>query len=225
MIVAEWKPIKEICGKLEGHRHVLVVGCATCVAECAVGGEREVETMAPFLKMAMHIRGNPIDVHTQTLERQCEWEFVEALKDVIKDRAIDAIVSLACGIGVQALAERYSELKVYPGVNTTSLAIRETSGIWEARCEACGDCILGETFGICPIARCAKSLLNGPCGGTRKDGKCEVNEDMDCVWKLIYEKASNQGRLEELAEIKKAKDWSNSRHGGQKRIVREDQGA
>jgi hypothetical protein len=221
MIVAEWKPIQEICEQLRGHKNVLVAGCATCVAECAAGGEREVEMLAPLLKMAMQIKGNPIQVYTKTLERQCEWEFVEELDELIPK--VDAIVSIACGIGIQALAARFTQVAVYPGVNTTSLSIREAPGLWEVRCEACGDCMLGETYGICPVSRCAKSLMNGPCGGTRKDGKCEVNEEMDCVWRLIMEKASEMGRLDDLRKIRRAKDWSNSRHGGQKRILREDQ--
>jgi len=220
MIVAEWKPLPEIIEKLRGHKNVLLVGCATCVAECAAGGEREVETLAPLLTMAMKADDNPIQIQTKTLERQCEWEFVEQLADIIPN--VDAVVSIACGIGIQAIAERYPYMRVYPGVNTTSLAIREQPGIWMSRCAACGDCILGETFGLCPIARCAKSLLNGPCGGTRKNGKCEVDENADCVWRLIIEKAESRGELNKLLEIRKTKDWSNSRHGGPKRIVRED---
>lgn len=221
MIVGEWKPIQEIVKNLRGYKTVLLTGCATCVAECAVGGEREVEMLAPVLKMAMKVDGNPIDIQTKTLERQCEWEFIEELTPIIPN--VEAVLSIACGIGVQAIAERFPDIKVYPGVNTSSLAIRQESGLWLARCEACGNCILGETFGLCPIARCAKGLLNGPCGGTGKDGSCEINKDWDCVWKLIYERAVSCGEIEALREIKKPKDWSNSRHGGPKRILRKDQ--
>ena len=212
MIIAEWKPIAELVDKLRGHENVLLVGCATCVAECAVGGEREVETLAPLLHMAMQTDGNPVQIRTKTLERQCEWEFVEELAEIVPE--VDAILSVACGIGIQALAERFPEVPVYPGVNTTSLAIREEPGLWAARCEACGDCVLDETCGLCPVARCAKSLMNGPCGGTRNDGKCEVDEDVDCVWNLIVERARERGKLQALKELRKAKDWSNSRHGG-----------
>ena len=167
MIIAEWKPLPELVEKLKGHTNVLVAGCATCVAECAAGGEREVETLAPLLQMALKKEGRTINVVTRTLERQCEWEFVEELAEVA--HKVDAVVSLACGIGIQAVAERFPDLAVYPGVNTTALAIRQEPGIWIARCAACGDCVLGETFGFCPVARCAKSLSNGPCGGTRKE--------------------------------------------------------
>jgi len=220
MIIAEWKPLPELVEKLKGHTNVLVVGCATCVAECAAGGEREVETLTPLLKMALKNEGRTINVHTRTLERQCEWEFVEELADVSKK--VDAIVSLACGIGIQAVAERFPEVSVYPGVNTTALAIRQEPGTWLARCAACGDCVLGETFGFCPVARCAKSLSNGPCGGTRKNGKCEIDENIDCVWYQIYERAKARGKVEQLLKVRKPKNWSNSGHGGPKRVVRED---
>jgi hypothetical protein len=197
-----------------------VAGCATCVAECAAGGEREVETLAPLLRMALKNEGRTINVRTRTLERQCEWEFVEELADVVPQ--VDAIVSLACGIGIQAVAERFPDLAVYPGVNTTALAIRQEPGIWIARCAACGDCVLGETFGFCPVARCAKSLSNGPCGGTRIHGKCEIDENLDCVWFQIYERAKARGKVEQLLKVRKPKNWSNSGHGGPKRMVRED---
>ncbi|MHC4694714.1 MAG: methylenetetrahydrofolate reductase C-terminal domain-containing protein, partial [Planctomycetota bacterium] len=183
MIFAEWKPLDELIDKLKNHKKVLLVGCATCVAECATGGEKEVETLAPLLRMALKKQGHCVEILTATLEKQCAWEFVEQLAQQAAE--VDAIMSIACGIGVQALAERFDPIAVYPGVNTSALTIREEAGLWAARCAACGDCILGETFGYCPVARCAKSLLNGPCGGTRKDGKCEVNEEVDCIWTLL----------------------------------------
>ena len=220
MIFGEWKPIDEIVEKLRGHSKVLLVGCATCVAECAAGGEKEVETLAPLLRMALKTKGHHIEILTATLEKQCEWEFVEELTEPVEQ--VDAILSIACGIGVQALAERFDEVPVYPGVNTSALTIREEAGLWAARCVACGDCVLGETFGYCPIARCAKSLMNGPCGGTRKNGKCEIDENIDCVWKLIVERAEAQGQLDRLIKIQRAKNWSNSRHGGPKRVLREE---
>ena len=220
MIVAEWKPLDEMKDRLRRHRKVLLVGCSTCVAECAAGGEREVETLAPLLRMALKAEGHAIQIASRTLERQCEEEFVEGIAGIVPE--MDAIMSLACGIGIQALAERFPEIPVYPGVNTTMLAVREEPGRWAARCAACGDCVLGDTFGLCPVARCAKSLQNGPCGGTRKNGRCEVDENAECVWRLIVERARSRGGLEALSEVRKPKNWSNSRHGGPRRIVREE---
>lgn len=220
MIIAEWKPIEELLDMLRGKKKLLLVGCATCVAECAAGGEREVETLAPLLVMARAKRGEPLEVVTRTIERQCEWEFIEDLAPAAA--GADAILSLACGIGAQALAERFSDRPVLPGVNTTSLAIRELPGVWAARCAACGDCVLDETFGLCPVARCAKSLMNGPCGGTREGGKCEIDENTDCVWYLIHERAKARGAVESLLRVRECRSWRNSRHGGPKKVVRED---
>ncbi|OQA29393.1 MAG: hypothetical protein BWY59_00348 [Verrucomicrobia bacterium ADurb.Bin345] len=220
MIFAERKPIEEILAMIRGHKRVLLVGCATCVAECAAGGEEEVETLAPLLRMALEKEGRKVEIVTKTLERQCEWEFVEELNKLLPE--VDAMLSLGCGIGVQALAERFPGTRIYPGVNTSTLALRAEAGLWVSRCAACGDCTLDETFGVCPVARCAKGLMNGPCGGTRPDGKCELDEGSDCAWKLIVERAEAANALDELKKVRKPKDWSNSRHGGPKRVVRED---
>jgi hypothetical protein len=220
MIFGEWKPIAELAEVLGGYDSVLLAGCATCVAECAAGGETEVETLAPLLCMALRERGHPIEIQTATLEKQCEFEFIAELDQRVAQ--VDAILSLACGIGVQAMAEYYDETPVFPGVNTSALTVREELGVWASRCAACGDCVLGETFGLCPVARCAKSLMNGPCGGTRPGGKCEIDESLDCVWTLIVERAQKRGQIDSLLEIRPPRDWSNGRHGGPKRVIRED---
>ncbi len=220
MIFAQWKPIDEIINKLIRHKKILLIGCATCVAECAAGGEKEVETLAPLLNMGLKKKGHSVQIITKTLEKQCEWEFIEELTETVKE--VDAILSLSCGIGVQAVAERFSEKPVYPGVNTSALTIRQEEGQWESRCVACGDCILDETFGLCPMARCAKNIMNGPCGGTRKNGKCEIDEETDCIWNLIIERAQARKALDSLKNIRKTKNWSNSRHGGPKKVIRED---
>jgi ferredoxin len=220
VIFAERKPLAEIIEKVRDYDKILLVGCATCVAECAAGGEKEVETLAPLLRLALKEQGRDVEIQTATLEKQCEWEFVEELADAAAQ--VDAILSIACGIGVQAMAERFEETPVYPGVNTSALTVREELGVWAARCAACGDCVLGETFGLCPVARCAKSLMNGPCGGTRPGGKCEIDENIDCVWSLIVERAEKRGQLETLLKVRPTRDWSNGRHGGPKRVIRED---
>ena len=221
MIFAERKPMAEILEKLNGYKKILVVGCATCVAECAVGGENEVDTLASLISLAFKEKGELVEVFAATLEKQCEYEFVEEILDKVEN--VDAVLSIGCGIGVQALAERFPDKPVYPGVNTSALTIREEAGIWASRCAACGDCTLGDTFGYCPVARCAKGLMNGPCGGTRKEGKCELDEEVDCVWNLIVERADERGELDAISKVRKPKNWSNGRHGGPKKVIREDQ--
>ena len=219
MITAERKPLAELLEALAPYKKVLIAGCGTCVTVCFAGGEKEVGILASELRMARKLEGHPIETAEQTVQRQCEWEYIDPLKDEIE--GVDAVLSLACGIGVQALAQRFPTAHVLPGVNTTFLGLPEEPGVFSERCAACGDCILDKTGGICPIARCAKSLLNGPCGGSQ-EGRCEIDPDVDCAWQLIYDRLKELGQLDLLLEILPAKDWSTSRDGGPRKIVRED---
>lgn len=219
MIIAEQKPLEEIKGLIGDAHKVLVVGCGTCVTVCFAGGEKEAGILATSLRMTSKIDGQAKEVEHVTVQRQCEWEYIDPLREQIED--VDLVLSLGCGIGVQALAERYPKSIVVPGLNTTFMGMPTEQGVWEERCAACGQCLLGLTGGICPIARCAKQLLNGPCGGSQ-GGKCEINKDVDCAWNLIYDRLKAQGRLHLLMEIQPPKDWSTSRDGGPRRVRRED---
>ncbi|OGO10018.1 MAG: hypothetical protein A2Y93_08805, partial [Chloroflexi bacterium RBG_13_68_17] len=213
------KPLEEIEGLIAAAEKVLVVGCGTCVTVCFAGGEKEAGILATSLRMATRIDGQPKDVQHVTVQRQCEWEYIDPLRENIE--GVDVVLSLGCGVGVQALAERFPQAVVVPGLNTVFMGLPTEQGVWEERCAACGSCILGLTGGICPIARCAKQLLNGPCGGSQ-GGKCEISKDTDCAWNLIYDRLNAQGRLHLLMEILPPKDWSTSRDGGPRRITRED---
>ncbi len=219
MIVAEQKPLDEIKGLLGDAKRVLIVGCGTCVTVCFAGGEKEAGILGSLLRMSARLDGAPRDVTEATVQRQCEWEYLDAIRDRVAEA--DIVLSLGCGIGVQALAERYPNAIVVPGLNTKFLGLPLEQGVWAERCAACGECLLGLTGGICPIARCSKQLLNGPCGGSSK-GKCEVNPEIECAWQLIYDKLKAQGRLHLLMEITPPKDWRTSRDGGPRKIVRED---
>jgi ferredoxin len=195
------------------------VGCGTCVTVSFAGGAKEVGILASALRMATRIDGNPKQFDEVTVQRQCEWEYIDPLAARLDD--YDLVLSLGCGIGVQALAERFPNKPVVPGLNTTFMGMPVEHGVFEERCQACGDCILGLTAGICPIARCSKQLLNGPCGGSQR-GRCEVNPDIPCAWQLIYDRMAARGQLERLLEIQPPKNWSTSRDGGPRRIIRED---
>jgi ferredoxin len=219
MIIAEQKPLEEIKQLISDAEKVLVVGCGTCVTVCFAGGEKEAGILATSLRMSTKLDGNQKEVQHITVQRQCEWEYIDPIKSDIDD--VDLVLSLGCGIGVQALAERFEDATVVPGLNTSFLGLPTEQGIWEERCAACGDCMLGLTGGICPIARCAKQLLNGPCGGSQ-DGVCEIDEDTPCAWQLIYDKLNTQNRLHLLTEIQPSKDWSSSRDGGPRKITRDD---
>lgn len=219
MIVAEQKPLEEIKGLIGDAREVLVVGCGTCVTVCFAGGAREAATLAASLRMSTRLDGDARDVRETTVQRQCEWEYLDALRSDIE--GADAVVSLGCGIGVQAIAERYPDAWVVPGLDTSFLGLAVEQGAWEERCAACGQCILGITAGICPIARCSKSLLNGPCGGA-EDGHCEVDPDTPCAWLLIHDRLQRLGRLDVLLNPQPPKNWKAARDGGPRRIVRDD---
>lgn len=222
MIVAEQKPFEEIKAKIANANKVLVVGCGTCVTVCLAGGEKEVGILASSLRMASKIEGKERQIDEAMVQRQCEWEYLDTLKDRIGD--YDVVLSLGCGIGVQAIAEHFPNVRVVPGLNTAFLGLPLEQGVWVERCAACGNCVLDLTGGICPIARCSKSLLNGPCGGSA-EGKCEISgkdRPVDCAWDLIVKKLISRGELEKLLEIQPAKNWQTSRDGGPRRIARED---
>lgn len=222
MIVAEQKPFEELKAKIEKANKVLMVGCGTCVTVCFAGGEKEVGILASSLRMATKIDGNAKQIDEAMVQRQCEWEYLDTLKDKIGE--YDLVLSLGCGIGVQAIAEHFPNVRVAPGLNTAFLGLPTEQGVWQERCAACGNCILDLTGGICPIARCSKSLLNGPCGGSEA-GKCELSgkeRDVNCAWDMIVQKLMKRGELEKLLEIQPAKNWQTSRDGGPRRISRED---
>jgi ferredoxin len=219
MIVGEQKKLEEIMSLLGDAKKVLVAGCGTCVTVCFAGGEKEVGILASALRMKSELEGHPMEVDEITVQRQCEWEYIDPLAERLGE--YDVILSLACGIGVQAMTERFPDSITLPGLNTTFLGLPEEQGVWEERCQACGDCILGITGGICPIARCSKQLLNGPCGGSQ-DGACEVDSEIPCAWQLIWERAEKLGTMDQLIEIQPPKDWAQSRDGGPRKIVRED---
>ena len=219
MIIAEQKPLEEIRELIGGAEKVLVMGCGTCVTVCFAGGAREADTLAASLRMSTKLAGENKAITTSTVQRQCEWEYLAESSDDVT--AADVVVSLGCGIGVQAIAERFPDAWVVPGLDTSFLGLPVEPGVWEERCAACGECILGITAGICPIARCAKSLLNGPCGGS-EDGHCEVDPETPCAWQLIYDRLTHLGRIDVLMNPQPPKNWKASRDGGPRRIIRDD---
>jgi len=219
VIIAEQKSLDEIKEMVSPFQKVLILGCGTCVTVCFAGGEKEVGILASALRMASAVDEQEKEFSEATVKRQCEWEFLDEVADQIG--SVDAVVSLGCGIGVQAIAERFPKVRVYPGLNTSFLGLPVEQGTWSARCAACGDCILGRTGGICPVVRCSKSLMNGPCGGSQ-GGKCEISPDIPCGWQQIYDRLEVLGLLDTLEEIAPPKDWSAGLGRGARSIVRED---
>lgn len=208
MIVAKRKPFEEIKEMLKPYKKVLNVGCGTCVSVCLAGGEKEVAVLNSEIEMARKLDDNPIRIEGHTVERQCDREYLAELDDKVKD--YDALMSMACGVGIQFLAERFPEIPVFPGVDTTGLAVNQAVGWYEERCKSCGRCVLAYTGGICPVTMCAKGLYNGPCGGTNK-GKCEVSQDQPCAWYQIHERLAKQGRLDLILQFKPPVEWTDQK--------------
>jgi len=226
VIVGTRKPLEEIQKMLAGFDRVLLSGCDTCVAECVAGGRKEVAELAAALKMAFQMAGKDLKIRENSVDRQCIHEF---LLDVVEEAGtVQAVLSLACGAGVQALAARLPETPVFPALNTLFIGETAERGLWLENCRGCGDCMLGLTGGICPVSRCAKSLLNGPCGGP-KNGLCEINlarefnPEVPCAWLQIYDRLASLGQLDRLMELSPPKDWSQGEASGPRRVLRPDQ--
>jgi ferredoxin len=220
MITAEQKPIEEIREMIAPYKRILVVGCGSCVAECAAGGEKETGMLASALRMAAKMDGKDVVIQEKTLDRQCVNEFVIQLDELIDQ--YDAVLSLGCGAGVQAVAEMYPEIPIIPALDTEFLGETKSQGLWIENCLGCGDCMLHYFGGVCPLARCSKQLLNGPCGGSM-EGICEVNPEVPCAWQMIIERLENFKALERLEEVYPPKDWSKKQGRGPRKIIREDQ--
>jgi len=219
MIVASRKPIPELKEVLAKHDKVLFAGCGTCVTVCLSGGEREVGIISSAMRMARRLDGRPIEIEQVTIERQCENEFIQDLAGPAERN--EAILSFGCGAGVQAIAARFPEKPVYAALDTQFLGILEEQAVWTEKCLGCGSCVLSQFGGVCPVTRCAKRLLNGPCGGSSEEG-CEVDPERPCAWQLIYRRLKAIGQLDNLERIVPPKDWRTSWHAGARRVVREE---
>jgi ferredoxin len=219
MIIAERKPVAEIVEMVADAKRVLVLGCRGCVSVCSAGGEREVEILASLLRLGCKKKGRELKTIEATMVRQCDREYIDAIDQW--DGQYDAIVSMACGVGVNFIANLRPTDIVYPGVNTGCYGGSTEQGVWTEQCAGCGNCVLHLTGGLCPVARCAKSLMNGPCGGSQ-NGVCEINKDIPCIWQSIHDRLQRTGRRADMDKVAPIRDWSTSGHGGPRKVVRDD---
>jgi len=219
MIVAERKPINEILGMIGDAKRLLILGCRGCVTVCSAGGEREVEILASLIKVGRKKEGKPIEIIEGSLVRQCDKEYIDTMDQW--DGQYDAVLSMACGVGVNFIANLRPVVNVYPAVNTSFFGGSMDQGVWTEQCAGCGDCVLHLTGGLCPVARCAKSLMNGPCGGSQ-DGRCEIHRDVPCIWQFVHDKLESLGRKEQMLALAPIRDWRSAGHGGPRKAVRDD---
>ncbi len=219
MITGTPKPIEEILEMLEPYDNIIVAGCFGCVTVCRVGGDKEVQVLSSTLRLAREASGKKIEIREVCLERQCDPEYLEPMRPYIED--YQAVLSIACGAGIQFMAEKFLKTPLLPGINTGFLGVTERQGEWTERCQGCGDCVLHLTGGICPVTRCAKSIFHGPCGGS-VEGICEVAKDVKCGWQMIIDRLISLDQMENYSKLKPYKGWDSSRDGGPRRIIRED---
>jgi hypothetical protein len=206
------KPFEEILGYLEGKRKIVLMGCGGCATVFHTGGIREVGEMAEKLakegKEVIAKIGLPFGVFTCYLPMS-SMLLKEHKKEI---EECDAILMQSCGDGAQVvrgyLEEEMGIVKpMYPANNALGFSGGGPVSFRE-ECAACGACELGKTAGICPLVQCSKGLLNGPCGGTSREGKCELDPTRDCAWVMIYKRLEKLGQLEDLMPIMAAHDWS-----------------
>ena len=219
MIVAERKPLAELVEMIKDFDRVLLLACKGCVTVCSTGGEREAEILAPLLRMGCKKQGKEVEIVEGSLVRQCDREYIDAIDQW--EGQYDAIMSMACGVGVNFIANLRPMARVFPAVNTTFFGGSADQGIWTEQCAGCGNCVLHLTGGLCPIARCAKSLFNGPCGGSQ-GGRCEIHQDVPCIWAAIHDRLERLGCKDTLLQVAPIRDWTTAGHGGPRKIVRDD---
>ncbi|MFC2045815.1 methylenetetrahydrofolate reductase C-terminal domain-containing protein [Chloroflexota bacterium] len=203
MIVTTQKPLDEVLDFISPYEKVLIIGCDGCTQPPR--GLREAETLGQLLELGGKLRNKNYSFKSITTAKQCDpYITASAIRSQIE--GFDAVLSLACGIGVQTLAQLFN-VPAFPAQNTHFMGAEERDErALEIRCGGCGDCFLALTGGICPVARCTKSLITGPCGGS-KNGKCELSPDRDCGWVLIYDQLKKQGKLNLLNEFRQPRDY------------------
>lgn len=213
MIVSSRKPLDEILSELEGISRIFLVGCAKCATVCKAGGEEEVWEMQEELSASGHeVTGSIVIDEVCHMLRTARD--LRSRKEMVDDA--DAILVLACGAGVQSVSATTSKRTV-AGLNTRFLGNIRRLGQFEQKCSLCGDCLLSRTGGICPVTICPKGLLNGPCGGMEK-GRCEIDPESDCAWKMIFDRLSERADLTRLKKIVPAKDNSNRNRPGRLKL-------
>lgn len=206
MIKSKQKPLSEIIESLTGYGRILTVGCGGCASVCLAGGLKEVQALNLDLNYYFNKNKTGQSAEPFMVERMCNPVFVESLSGVVE--TYDCILSMACGAGTQFAAEHFQHIPTFPAVNTMSIGVDRAIGLYEERCRACGECVIGYTGGICPVTNCAKGLFNGPCGGTR-DGICEIGDDVPCAWQEIYSRLKKQNRLDHIMRVRPVMEWEN----------------
>lgn len=213
MTATEKKSPEEILAMMKEDDAIFIIGCGDCATVCQTGGEVEVEEMRAFLEAnGKTVTGSVIpDSGCQVLDL---GRLLRGNKEAVQ--ASDAVIVLSCGAGVQSAVENVKDKPVYPGLNSLFIADTTRLGQLHEWCSTCGECVIADYGGICPVTRCPKGQLNGPCGGTDQ-GKCEVDSEQDCVWTLIYQRFDKvPGKEKVEATFAGAKNFQKSKQPGKR---------
>jgi ferredoxin len=215
MIISKQKPFAEILASLAGCAKVFLVGCAKCATVCKSGGEEEVFQMQELLSSAgFEVTGSIV------IDEACHMlrsgRDLRGRKEQVEEA--DALLVMACGAGVQSVSGSHKQSTV-AALDTLFLGNIRRFGQFEQRCSLCGECIVTETAGICPVTVCAKGLMNGPCGGM-SEGRCETDPDAECAWVLIHDRLAAQEQAGKLSKIVPAKDFSRMLKPGKLKVAK-----
>ena len=203
MIITRQKEFNDILDSVDS-KPVFIVGCSECATLCHTGGEEEVLAMKKSLEEQKIVVTGWV-----VLDPACHLQNDKRLLRSHKEELAKAekIIVLACGNGVQTVSEILVDVDVISGTDTLFLGEIKRINEFELRCVMCGECIQDLFGGLCPVSRCPKEMLNGPCGGSI-DGKCEVDPDIECIWDVIYKRLNEKGQLDRLKKIREPKEWS-----------------
>jgi hypothetical protein len=199
--ITKQKTLDEIERELAGFDRTYVIGCGTCATMTKTGGWDEVHKMKDDLQgMGKMVTGCTV------IPTACDDMTGVALREsngAVQNAA--CVLVMSCALGVHKVSS-YLDKPIFPALDTLFIGLEDGPGVFSESCAQCGECVLGETAGICPITACHKGLVNGPCGGTN-NGKCEVDREKDCAWTLIYERLKEQGRLDTMRAYQPPKDF------------------
>jgi hypothetical protein len=207
MIISKQKPLDEILLSLAGYSRIFLIGCGECATACQSGGEPEVAKMRRLLEEAGKTIAGSCIPSAPCVAAKLKTELAKNLKSL---KSAQAVLVLACGLGVQSFKDNDRfDLAVFPACDSLFGAVMDAQGNFFEKCSMCSECVLAQTASICPVTLCPKGLLNGPCGGVNQ-GKCEVDNQKDCAWVLIYRALEKKNQLEGLKEIRQPKDFRKS---------------
>ncbi len=217
VVITTKKPFEEVLSALQGLKRIAIVSCGSCAASCQTGGTESAKEIDEKLRNE-GFEITAVLVSEEICDTRIMTKDLERIDDELRES--EAILTLGCGLGsqsiVEVLADKYPKKPVIIANNTEFMGITETGRFYQ-RCAGCGDCLLNETGGICPITTCAKSLMNGPCGGMVQ-GKCEVgNYEEDCGWILIFKRLKELGKLDLFSKLRDPRNWTDSGH--QRKVV------